>query len=580
MVAPKLRFAIMCPGLSLPAWQAACIRVLLESGLAEPVLLILEASPPRGYGGLGACWGQRSRLLFRLYGRCLVRPFVRAFRRVDMSDELDHLPRLACRVEERGFSQYFAAPDVAAIRGRDLSFVLRFGFGIVRGEILRCARYGIWSYHHGDERVFRGSPAGFWELFHDRPDTGVILQRLGERLDNGTVLCRGNFRTAITYAGNLRRIYAAAIEWPTLCARRIASGDTAFLTAPPEPSAARVLRPPTNSQFVRFALRQCRRAARRLARAALFADDWNIGFAVWHRRDLLNGLNTADVAWALPSSSGMCLADPMLLEEPGGAVRVFAEAFDYRSHGRIVSMAWPQEFTTATARSEFDPGSHVSYPFVFVHDGAVFMAPETRALGRLALLQRAENGAWREFCRIADDVELTDPTLIHHDGRWWLFCCDGSAVPDTRLMIYHALRLDGPWQPHLLNPVKFDVRSARPAGPLFTFEGALYRPAQDGSQSYGGAVTINRIERLTPETFAESPVARLEAAPNCPYPDGVHTLAVGDGKILVDGKRTRLRFGLLPQQLRRLRARRHGGAAVGRRIADQVGLLPLGPARR
>jgi hypothetical protein len=281
----------------------------------------------------------------------------------------------------------------------------------------------------------------------------------------------------------------------------------------------------------------------------------------------------------MPSPYGVCLADPMLLEEPGGEVRVFAEEFDYRGHGRIVSMVWPQEFTTATARLEYDPGSHVSYPFVLVHEGEVLMAPEMRSLGRLALLRRAADGTWRDFCRVADHVALTDPTLLHHDGRWWLFCCDGRGVPDTRLMIYHAERIDGPWQPHLLNPVKFDVRSARPAGPLFTCENVLYRPAQDCSRSYGGAITINRIERLTPQAFAETPVARLEAAASCPYPDGVHTLVVGDGKILVDGKRTRLRLGLLPQQLRRLRAR-HRTPTHPRRSAGEVGLGPLGPLRR
>jgi hypothetical protein len=321
-----------------------------------------------------------------------------------------------------------------------------------------------------------------------------------------------------------------------------------------------------------------------VARAVLYVDDWNIGFAVWRRRDLLDGLTTADVAWAMPSSRGVCLADPMILEEPGAGVRVFAEEFDHRRPGRIVSMAWPQEFTTATARPELEPGSHVSYPFVFAHQGEVFMAPEMRALGRLSLWHRAADRTWQEFCRVAENVQLVDPTLVQHAGRWWLFCCDGSGLPDTRLMIYHAEQLEGPWQPHRLNPVKFDVRSSRPAGPLFTLDDVLYRPAQDCSRSYGGAVTINRIERLSPTAFAESAVARLEAAAACPYPDGVHTLAVGDGKILVDGKRTRLRPGLLPQQLRRIlagrRARAHHSPAERPRRADEVGLLPLGPARR
>ena len=277
-------------------------------------------------------------------------------------------------------------------------------------------------------------------------------------------------------------------------------------------------------------------------------------------------------SWATPPAPGVQLADPMVLEEQG-AVRVYAERFDYRRPARIVSLAWPEDFATGRVRSELDAGSHLSYPFVLAHAGEVFMAPESRAQGRLALLRRAADGSWREFCRIADDVQLSDPTLVHHGGRWWLFCCEQQGAPDTRLMIWHAPELGGPWRPHARNPVKLDVRSARPAGPLFEVAGVLHRPAQDCSGSYGAAVTINRIEQLSEQAFVEREVARLSAAPSGPYPDGVHTLVVGDGRVFVDGKRRRLRLGLLPQQLRRIRAATSGarGRSAHRPAAARTG---------
>ena len=573
----RLRFGIMCRGLRLPAWQAACIRALAADGLAAPALLIVDNDPPTRAGRLRRFVGRPERLLFNLYNHLLVRPLVAPFREQDLDDLLGHLPIVACSVVTRGSSQFFEDEDLRAIRRYRLDFVLRFAFNVIRGEILEVARYGVWSFHHGDERAFRGSPAGFWELFHDRPDTGVILQRLSERLDNGTVLRRGNFRSAITWAGSLARIYGQAAAWPSDCVHRIAAGDTGFLTAAPELSTAPILRPPTNREFLRFVCRQSRRIAKRLARAVLFADDWNIGVAHWPRQALLQDRTTAGVAWATPPAPGLHLADPMVCEEQG-ADRVYAEQFDYRRPARIVSLAWPQDFATGAVRCELDTGSHLSYPFVLAHEGKVYMAPESRALRRLSLLRRTADGEWREFCRIADDVELTDPTLVRHAGRWWLFCCEQRGVMDTRLMIWHAPELGGPWQPHARNPVKLDVRSARPAGPLFEVAGTLYRPAQDCARSYGGAVAINRIEELSEQAFVESPVARLSAAPSGPYPDGVHTLVVGTDRVFVDGKRSRLRLGLLPQQLRRIRAERRAGARE--RLAGRVRLLPVGPAER
>ena len=88
------------------------------------------------------------------------------------------------------------------------------------------------------------------------------------------------------------------------------------------------------------------------------------------------------------------------------------------------------------------------------------------------------------------------------------------------------------------NPVRCDVRNARPAGPPFVHEGCLYRPAQDCSRSYGGAIVLNRIDVLTTEWFHETPMARIQPDPNGPYPDGTHTLSpLGPTQTLVDGKR-------------------------------------------
>jgi hypothetical protein len=118
-----------------------------------------------------------------------------------------------------------------------------------------------------------------------------------------------------------------------------------------------------------------------------------------------------------------------------------------------------------------------------------------------------------------------------------LFVGNHDDQDEAKLFVFHAQDLRGPWQPHAANPVKCDLRSARPAGPLFMLDGALYRPAQDCSVTYGGAIIINRIDRLTPEEFAEQAVRRLAPAAHGPYPHGLHTLSGAGHLTLVDGKR-------------------------------------------
>jgi folate-dependent phosphoribosylglycinamide formyltransferase PurN len=84
----------------------------------------------------------------------------------------------------------FAATDVELIRDLDLDILLRHGFGILKGDILDAARFGIWSFHHGDNTVNRGSPSGFWESANSEPMTGATLQILTEELDGGNVIAR------------------------------------------------------------------------------------------------------------------------------------------------------------------------------------------------------------------------------------------------------------------------------------------------------------------------------------------------------------------------------------------------------
>jgi hypothetical protein len=70
----------------------------------------------------------------------------------------------------------------------------------------------------------------------------------------------------------------------------------------------------------------------------------------------------------------------------------------------------------------------------------------------------------------------------------------------------------------------------------------LIRPAQDCSQTYGGAVVLNAVLRLDSEGYEEEPVRRLGPQPGS-YPWGIHTFCPAGNMTLVDGKTWR--FDLL-----------------------------------
>ena len=270
----------MCSGFTLRAWEAACVHQLLALPNVRLQLLIVDDGE---VGAQPASTLQKirrqdpSRLLFRAYERTLYRPACNKL--VDMSATYANVTVLPCKVRKQGkFSQHFLPDDLETIRQHQLDFVLRFGYNIIRGEILRVPRYGVWSFHHDDEEHYRGAPPCFWEIYHRDPVNRALLQRLTDRLDGGVILRKGFFRTiAHSYEANVNNVYMASAAWPAAVARDIQQNLAEYATAPPSKSTAPIFYLPTNGQFLRF---QFQLLANKLRRATDFLfrqDEWNAG---------------------------------------------------------------------------------------------------------------------------------------------------------------------------------------------------------------------------------------------------------------------------------------------------------------
>ena len=95
------------------------------------------------------------------------------------------------------------------------------------------------------------------------------------------------------------------------------------------------------------------------------------------------------------------------------------------------------------------------------------------------------------------------------------------------------------WRAHAANPLKTDVRSARPAGTPFRHNGRLFRPAQDCSDEYGRRVSLCEITALDPVTFEETVVRSIDPSTDWPYRRGLHTIA-GFGDLTVIDAKTRV----------------------------------------
>jgi hypothetical protein len=248
------------------------------------------------------------------------------------------------------------------------------------------------------------------------------------------------------------------------------------------------------------------------------------------------------------SRRGHMYADPFLFEHEGRH-HLFCE--ELPPGGRRAVISHTELHLDGTLADPPKPvlqePHHLSYPFVFAHEGDVFMIPESSAVARVELYRAIEfPHSWHREATLLEDLDAADATLLADGERLWLFV--GVAAPDAssldELHLFSADALRGPWYPHAGNPVVSDVGCARPAGAILRWGSRLVRPGQDGSRRYGGAISFREIDELSSERYTEHEIARLEPGDLGDGARASHTYTA-DGRFeAIDVRRREPRFEL------------------------------------
>lgn len=81
-------------------------------------------------------------------------------------------------------------PDAVELVRERCDVAVRFGFNLLKGDVLRAPEFGVLSFHLADIRKYRG--LGVQQAWADGRDTmGVTLQRLSEDIDGGEIIAYG-----------------------------------------------------------------------------------------------------------------------------------------------------------------------------------------------------------------------------------------------------------------------------------------------------------------------------------------------------------------------------------------------------
>jgi hypothetical protein len=511
-----LRFAVLHEDGRLADWQARCVQELLALGGIKPQLLIVRES----------CTDMPS-ILAGAAQILLPAPVAPA---------IEHPATHA---------------TVARIRHHALDFALNFLNEPCPAELLDVPRYGAWRFHFGDWTRYRGNPPGFWEVYDGEFISGALLGRELQSHDAVIILRDGHFRTDLRSAARNRAMLETRVAfWAAQVCTDIRNGVTDRFRAVPVTGATMLHTPPTRMQHVRCSMRAAIRALR-LAWQSLFRhDQWNVGLVEQPIAAFLRHEKRAPVRWLPATKRNELRADPFGVMRDGH-LSILCEHMSYDDmRGYIIAIE--SMSASRAVRVAIGPVNpvHMSYPFLIHADQRVLCIPETSEAHEIALYESEHfPDRWAKVATLIAGAAIVDATLFQYDGHRWLA---GSELADRgancELHLWYAPSITGPWHPHPANPVKIDVRSARPGGTPFVVDGTLYRPAQDCSRTYGGRITINRVLTLNPLAFREEPFAFVEPDAAGPYPDGLHTLSQVGNVTLIDGKRVLF----VPAQFRRV----------------------------
>jgi hypothetical protein len=412
-------------------------------------------------------------------------------------------------VSKSGFVRRFSDPDLDRIRREEFDVLIRCGSGILRGGILNSARLGIVSFHHGDNRINRGGPPGFWEVYHRQERTGFVVQRLTEELDGGDVILRSYIPTQETHLLNLAMLYAKSYHRLRSLLLHIARTGELPAAEPRYPYSGALLKAPKLHELAKYLLRQVARSSWTRMRTALqYKERWGICFASsdWRSAVLWRGT-------AVETPPGRFLADPFVATREGRTC-VFAEDYSFgTSKGRIsvfeLDAAGVHEHGVAVEES-----FHLSFPYLFEFEGDLYMCPECCDARQVRIYKCTQFPLeWQLRTVAMSDVAAVDTMLFEREGLWWMLTNISSSEPrdcGSELYAFWATSpLSNDWKPHALNPIVSDPLRARNGG-LLRDSNELVRVAQGRKLgSYGASARLYRITRLTPDRYCEELISTL-----------------------------------------------------------------------
>lgn len=545
----KIRIGLLVDDNMLPAWAFDMINEISQTNHSRIVLIIKKKSKKTCHYPDKPGWKNRQHWLFFLYRKfenLLFKPVPNAFEKKNLSDLPVKCEIIPVTPEEKDESDIIAEDDMNTIRQYQIDLFLQVGFRALRGGILNCSAYGIWTLQAGSKKIVCNDYAGIWELLNKETTSTIHIIAYSGNQKDGQVIGRSTFRTLDnsinwnrnTFFWKARLLIPRLLEALSRSNNGIIPAHTPTDKSFPPPAKRQTPNLPGNAELVHKVSRLFFTYLKRKFFGLLYREQWGLlvhSGQAGHVPASFSGFKRL-----IPPKDRLW-ADPFVIQQKGKDY-IFIEEMTFRGKkGHIAVMEAEGKGQYSTPRPVLKRPYHLSYPFIFRHKDQLYMMPETLQNQSIELYKcHIFPDKWQFEKTLISDISATDATLFNYRDTFWLFTSvdthPGTSINDELFLFYASSLTDTHWTPHPQNPIVSDVRFARPAGNLFIQNGKLLRPAQDCSKHYGYGMQIMEVTTINKETYAEQHAQSI-------YPElakekkiaGTHTLNFSDNLTVSDG---------------------------------------------
>jgi hypothetical protein len=331
-------------------------------------------------------------------------------------------------------------------------------------------------------------------------------------------------------------VLARAVTLAVAAAARVLAGDRGeAIPMPPQAAGLTLLSVGFLAAYAGSAMPRLGREAVRRARYR--HAHWRTGYRFIDGPGVAETARLGDGWRQVPDAGDHFYADPFPHHQQGRDV-IFVEDYPHATGKAVISVVrFDGQGNALAPEPILEEPFHLSYPQVFDWRGQTWMLPEGSASGRLTLYRAARYpDRWSAETVLLEGCEVSDATLLEHAGLWWLFATerDGHGSTSDTMAVFSAPSIEGPWTPHVMNPIAIDRRLARPGGAFVRSGGRILLPVQDGTEGYGGGLGLSELLALDAETVRLSEPHPIMPEGDWPYRK-IHTLNRSGRLEVIDG---------------------------------------------